>query len=119
MSLVGSIATGVLVDVIEKVLRRDNVPVPDSKAPQVALEVAKELGPVIENQNNAEPWYRSRVIIGSLVAIAGGILQLFGYSFPIDQQQILVDLIGQATTFLGTAFALYGRLKPNLKPLGK
>lgn len=118
MSLLTGIASNVIIGIIEKVLTRSDIPVQNSNAPNIAEQVAKELEPVIANKMNAEPWYQSRVVIGSFVAILGGVLQLSGHTVAYEDQQLLVDLIGQGVTFVGAAYALYGRLKPNLKPLG-
>lgn len=99
-------------------LKRDDVPVNNADAHQIAERVAQQVAPIIVNQTNQEPWFRSRVIWGSIVAILGGVLQLYGYSFNADDQAMAVDLIGQGITFAGTLFALYGRLVAK-KPLGQ
>lgn len=120
MSALSGIATSVLVNVIEKVLTRDSVPVTNSKAPQIALEVAKELQPVIENQTNAEPWYQSRIFWTQAIAIVSGVVGLvWGLEIsPQDRDLILLVVIG-INSVVTPAGALYARFKTGLKPLGK
>lgn len=99
-----------------KALRKQN-PTADAVSVQLSAEnITKEVVPVLVNQTNNEPWYQSRVIIGSLVAIGGGILQLYGYTVSANDMAMIVELVGQATTFGGSLVALYGRLAAR-KPL--
>jgi hypothetical protein len=118
MSAALTIAFDLILPQIIKALKRDDVPVSNSQATQIAERVAQQVAPVIVNQANQEPWYQSRVILGSIVAILGGVLQLYGYSFSAEDQAMVVDVIGQGITFAGTLFALYGRLVAK-KPLGQ
>lgn len=42
-------------------------------APSVTRPEAEKLAPVLINQNNQEPWYRSRVTWGAVAAILSGL----------------------------------------------
>ena len=120
MSVIGGLATGVLVEVIEGVLKRSNVPVNNSQAPKVALEVAKELGPVIENANNKEPWYQSRIFWVQMVSILAGLAGiLWGYEISPENRDLIVMLALAISSAVTPAATLYSRFKTGLKPLGK
>jgi len=74
--------------------------------------------PVVKNELNAEPWWQSRVALGSIVAAIGvllpTILSLFG--IKADEGDILRHL-DAIVTLAGALYALYGRLASGLKPL--
>ena len=118
MSVISGLATGVLVEVIEKVLRRDNVPVTNSQAPRVAIEVARELEPVIANANNKEPWYQSRIFWVQIIAILSSVVGLvWGFEVsPKDQETVLLIILG-INGLITPAGTLYARFKAGLKPL--
>lgn len=57
-----------------------------------------------------KPWYGSRTVWGSAVAVAASLAGVFGLTItPQDQIQI-VDTTLQAISAAGAIFALYGRL---------
>jgi hypothetical protein len=58
-----------------------------------------------------KPWYQSRAIWGSAVAIGASLLKLSGHELPSELQGQAVDLILNAVTLIGGAIALYGRVK--------
>ena len=74
--------------------------------------------PVLKNEMNAEPWWQSRVALGSIIAAIGvllpTVLRLFG--IEANEGEILrhIDAI---VTLAGALYALYGRLASGLKPL--
>lgn len=120
MSLLGGIASSVIVGVIEKVLTRQDVPVSNSVAPQVADKIAAELEPIMANASNQEPWYQSRIFWTQIIAIFSGIVGLiWGKAIsPQDQDTILLVVLG-INSVITPAGALYARFKSGLKPLGK
>lgn len=57
---------------------------------------------------NEKPWYKSKTIWGSIVAVLALIAGAFGYSVgPEAQEEIVTALIG----IVGGGFAIYGRIK--------
>lgn len=120
MSLLAGLATSVLVDVIEGVLRRKDVPVANSQAPTIALEVAKELQPVIDNAANKEPWYQSRIFWVQIISIIAGLVGLiWGYEISPEDRDLFITLAMLVGTAIGPALTLYARFKTGLKPLGE
>jgi len=85
-------------------------------AEKVVAEVTAD--PVVKNEMNAEPWWQSRVAIGSIVAalgvVAPPVLSLFGVNVSADR---IVEIGTALVTLGGALFALYGRLRSGLKPL--
>lgn len=76
----------------------------------ITEEVMKTVEPIVANATNAEPWYRSRVTIGSYVAIAAQVLgPIVGHTFPPDEQALVTALIMGVCGAGGAAYALYGR----------
>ena len=58
--------------------------------------------------NGQKPWYKSKTIWGSIVAILALIAGAFGYSVgPEAQAEIVTGIVG----LIGAAFAIYGRIK--------
>ncbi len=60
-----------------------------------------------------KPWYQSRTIWASAVAIGASLLKLGGHELPTELQGQAVDLILTVVTAIGGAIALYGRVKAN------
>jgi hypothetical protein len=91
----------------------------DKKSATVELEKAIKADPVLANEMNAEPWYQSRVGVGSIVSAVGVVLPplvgLMGWQVSGNQ---IVDFIQAVMTLGGALMALYGRFMPGLKPLG-
>ncbi len=57
---------------------------------------------------NTKPWYKSKTIIGSIVAILALIAGAFGYEVgPEAQEELVTALIG----VVAGGFAIYGRIK--------
>ncbi len=92
----------------------------DDIAAQTVQEIVTQVtaDPVVKNAISAEPWYQSRVALGSIVAAVGvllpTVLGLFG--IKADEGDILRHL-DAVLTLAGALYALYGRLSSGLKPL--
>lgn len=85
-------------------------------AEKVVAQVTAD--PVVKNEMNAEPWWQSRVALGSIVASLGVVLPPLLALFGIDASADKIVEFGTAIITLGGAlFALYGRLASGLKPL--
>ena len=87
-------------------------------AAQITHDVAREVGSVIVNQTNNEPWWQSRVTLGALLAGAAGVAGILGYTFPEDVRGQIVDAVIAAGPIIGAAITLYGRWAAR-KPLGQ
>lgn len=83
----------------------------------VTSKVFTEVAPIVAHVTNQEPWYQSRVTLGSILALVAGILSLFGYAFPSELQGQIIDLVLAGAPLIGGALALYGRWVAK-KPLG-
>lgn len=94
------------------------------EADDISAQVVKEIvtqvtaDPIVKNQMNAEPWWQSRVALGSIVAAIGVLLptalRLFG--IEADEASVLKN-VDAIVTLAGALYALYGRLASGLKPL--
>lgn len=81
----------------------------------VPAVAANEAAKVIVNQTNNEPWFQSRVTLGSLGGVLGAftvIINMFA-SGQID----VPALAGALATLIGAGVTLYGRWVAK-KPLG-
>lgn len=56
------------------------------------------------------PWWQSRTIWGSVVAIAASIAGIFGLNFDASLQSQLIDIILAIVGAIGGALAFYGRV---------
>jgi len=90
-----------------------------SDAPAVTNKVLTELGPVLANATNSEPWYQSRVTWGVIIAALSTIAKPFIGELPLDEAQTADIVAALATAGQGVGFALtlYGRWKAK-KPIG-
>lgn len=74
--------------------------------------------PVIRNEISAEPWWQSRVALGSIVAALGIVLPpalgLLGIDLSETEFLRYADAV---VTLAGALYAFYGRLASGLKPL--
>ena len=57
-----------------------------------------------------KPWYLSKTIWGSLVAVAAAILSGLGLDFDEEAQTLFVEAVLQAISVGGSLFAIVGRL---------
>ena len=108
-------------------LLKPTTPVNNSQAQEVAEKVTAAVKPVLENATNSEPFYRSRIYIGLIVAGLGAIAQHFGVSVSGSDIELitasipeLMQAIGSLAEVLGLLYAAYGRIVGSSKaPLGK
>jgi hypothetical protein len=71
-------------------------------APSVTRPEAERLAPILVNQTNNEPWYRSRVTWGALASILAGAstIIMMGVTGSFDPEQLMIaaGAIGGGTT---------------------
>ncbi|GAB4073249.1 hypothetical protein KHC28_24025 [Ancylobacter sonchi] len=82
----------------------------------IAKEVAKETAAVVINQTNNEPWYQSRVTLGALLVLVGGLYSL-GLNFADGSPPSVDSLTSQLTAIVGASTVLHGRWVAK-KPVG-
>lgn len=58
-----------------------------------------------------KPWYRSKTIIGALVAGASAVASMTGIDLDAEAQKTVVSTILEGSTIGGSILALFGRLK--------
>lgn len=114
---------GAVFDKALDTLRKPSVPVSNAEAPQVAREVTAAIEPVITNAVNAEPWYKSRIYLGLIVAGIGAVAQHFGVQVSGSDLQLvtnsvpeLIQLVGSLGEIVGLLYAAYGRIVGSRKP---
>jgi hypothetical protein len=98
-------------------VKKDDVPVGNAAAYEVAKAVTQEVAPVVVNASNSEHWTQSRVILGALAAIiatflgiVAQILALFGIDFTAVMQGQIALIIMASVGLFGACYALYGRI---------
>lgn len=77
---------------------------------------ATEAAKIIVNQTNNEPWFQSRVTLGSLASVLGAVTALMNMFATGDFDPTIAG--GAIATLLGAGLALYGRWAAK-KPLGQ
>ena len=77
----------VIKDAIAAGVRRGGLA--DAKAADL---VTREVAAVVVNQTNQEPWYQSRVTWGAIIAVAGGLTGLAGYTLDAEDQAALASV---------------------------
>ncbi|KAA0971068.1 hypothetical protein FPY71_11525 [Aureimonas fodinaquatilis] len=77
--------------------------------PAVQAAVERAIEPIIANEANAEPWFRSRVTWGAIVSVAVPALSALGVATEWLQADELVALLTATGATAGGALTLYGR----------
>jgi hypothetical protein len=116
--------TGALVgELIEQGLRQaaanKNNDFTQKDVAKVTAVVKKEVVPVVVNATNKELWYQSRVIVGTAVSLIAIGARFAGVQMDVMDQNTITDLVLQLASVIGGAYALYGRMKAGLKPIGE
>lgn len=108
-------ASTIAKDVVDKLVASPNVAITQYDQGIAERIVQKEVEPVLKHLTNNEPWYRSRVTLGSVAAIAGGIWALYleWAGGTLD----MADLYTQGPVIAGGLTALYGRWVAS-RPIG-
>ncbi len=58
---------------------------------------------------DTKPWYESRTVWGSIVAVGASLAGVFGLAVEPQEQLLIVDTALQAISAAGAILALYGR----------
>lgn len=103
--------------VVDKITKDPQNDVSNASAVEIKNAVTKEVSAVVINQTNQEPWYQSRVIIGTGITVLASIAGLAGYSVAPEDAAALTQLVISGVTLVSGAFALYGRIFAK-KPIG-
>ncbi len=76
-------------------------------SPETSWEAAEKLAPILVNNNNQEPWYKSRVTWGAIASVLTGVgtltTMVVNRDFSPDTAYIALGSIG------GGVLTLYGR----------
>lgn len=116
--------------VAERVIANPRTDASPADAPVIAREVEEQVAPILANATNSEPPSQSRVITGTVPAVASalstflaGIAALFGALGPALALSgsarwvaILMTVAGGVGS-TGGIFALFGRLRRDLPPM--
>lgn len=90
-------------------------PVADAATVQATAErIAAQ--PVLVNALNAEPWWQSRIKIGTLILAVTMVARWFGYELPAVSDGDM-DIIYNVLTTFGGGIAGIGRWARNLPPI--
>lgn len=109
MALAETVFTQVFNHVLDRITAA-NVSVTSAEASKVAQEVTKGLAPVILNQTNTEPLYKSRIMRGALLVVAGLIGGFLGINFTDGDLEQGIHAITSLAEAVGILYVLYGRL---------
>lgn len=60
--------------------------------------------------NGLKPWYTSKTVLASLVAVGSMLLSAFGYSLDDSTQVALTEMLLQGVGIAASLFAIVGRL---------
>lgn len=79
--------------------------------------VAKEVNAVVTNLQNAEPLWRSRVMVGLVISLALKAAALAGWATDTLDAEAVTTQVMLLVSVAGDLYAMYGRTVPN-KPIG-
>lgn len=94
--------------VSETVSRSDVAGDQTSVAP-ITAAVMDEVGPRIDQLTNQEPWWQSRVVLGSLLILISRLLAHFGYAIPEELHGDILTVVIAFGPYLGVAIVAWGR----------
>lgn len=71
-------------------------------------QVTKDVGDVVINQTNQEPWWQSSVTLGAILTLVGGVYN-FVWQVSLNGAPDPQTFIALMTPLAGAAWTLYGR----------
>lgn len=111
---------GQVFDRVLDTVKKPSVPVTAGDERTVAVAVAKELAPIVENATNSEPWHKSRIFRGLIVAGAGYLGSKIGLVIGEGDVTVIIEAVAAIVEAGGVLYAAYGRIVGSFKkPLGK
>lgn len=99
-----------------EVLDRPGTPTITGSEQQVAAEVTQAIAPVVVNQTNNEPLWKSRILRGALLALAGLAGGYLGIQFTDGDLDTGLKAVTDLVTALGVLYSIYGRLTSKAAP---
>lgn len=115
--VIGGVVKEVVTQVLTKEANKDSTKMQPTDVvkvePQVTKEVTKAVQdavtPIVENQTNNEPLWKSRVLRGALVTLVGTAWLVFE-DFTDGTTPDMDTVIGYGTLIWGSIWTIYGRL---------
>jgi uncharacterized membrane protein len=77
--------------------------------PPITQAVMDEITPRINTLTNQEPWWQSRVVLGSLLIVISRLVAHFGWSIPADLHGDVINLIIAFGPYIGVVLVVWGR----------
>lgn len=112
-------------DALKAIARDKTTDMSMDDVPEAVDAVVQRLEPTLSGLINAEPWYRSRVTWGAIIAGVGGLAGIAGYTLDAEDQRVLVDsavatvgVISAAASVVGSLVAWWGRWRAK-RPIGR
>ena len=106
-------------DAVSAAAANPGVPIAQANKLSITTALVDHLAsdPVVLNETNSEPWYQSRVVLGSVAAIITSSFAIVAAARAgISDGEVYAPLV---MTIVGSGFALYGRLRRSLLPIGR
>lgn len=97
-----------IVDGIKEATKKSTVKIPGNDIKVITDEVVAKVGPVVANATNNEPAYKSRVTMGSVVAIMGALVGIYNL-WNDGVYNSWEEYSPHVSVVLGAVYALYGR----------
>ncbi len=110
-----------LAPAIAEAAARSGSPVAEADLPALGNAVAEAIAgdAALSHAANAEPWYRSRVTWGAIVAGLSPLIGLLaGHELGADERSLIVDMAMAGGSLAGALIALHGRWVARA-PLGR
>ncbi|HWJ72130.1 MAG TPA: hypothetical protein VNX29_03085 [Kaistia sp.] len=99
---------------------RSGTAISSAELPALGIAVADAIAgdPALGHVVNAEPWYRSRVTWGAIIAALAPLIALLaGHELGADERSALIDIAMAGGSIAGALIALHGRWVAKV-PLG-
>ena len=115
-----------IADAVREAAADPAVPLAPRDTPDIERDLAahvegdprlQEVADAVAHATNGEPWYRSRVTWGALVAGGASVAGAFGLTLGQEDREVLAGGLAAAGGLVGAALTLYGRWKAR-RPLG-
>jgi hypothetical protein len=102
-----------MAEAVTSAIKPDTVQAELSAVPAIIDALTPVIDAILHSTNN-EPWFKSRVVWGQIITVAGLVASAAGVNMGATTQEILISL---GMTLSGPAIALWGRYVAK-KPIG-